>query len=123
MPTPEHVMSRYVALWNTTDENERHRLAGEVLTEDALMVYPTIAAAGRAEAVAAIGRFQAQVPGARFVEASGIEQHHGWLRTAWRLVQGDGTMQLEGEDVVELAADGRIRRVLGFNNPLPESRQ
>ena len=119
MLVPEQVMTAYVALWNATDEQERRRLAEEVLTADAAIIYPTIAARGRDEVVAALGRFHEQVPGARFDETSGVEQHHGWLRASWRLLQPDGTVRLEGEDVGELSRDGRLRRVLGFHNPLP----
>jgi hypothetical protein len=121
MPAPEHVMTDYVALWNATDEQERRQLAEAVLTEDVALIYPTIAAQGRKAVVAALGRFHEQVPGARFEETSGVEQHHGWLRSSWRLL-ANGSVRLEGEDVAELTDDGRLRRVLGFHNPLPERR-
>lgn len=119
MPTPDNVMRAYVDLWNATDEGERRRLAEEVLTEDAALIYPTIEAHGRADIVAALGRFQEQMPGARFEETSGVEQHHGRLRASWRLFGADGTARLDGEDVGELAEDGRLRRVIGFHDPLP----
>jgi hypothetical protein len=123
MPTPEQVITRYVALWNATEEMERRRLAEEVLTEDASIIYPTIAAAGRDEVIAALGRFHEQVPGARFEETSGVEQHHGWLRAAWNLLRADGSVRLQGEDVAELSEDGRLHRVIGFHNPLPQGPQ
>jgi hypothetical protein len=123
MPTPEHVMTAYVALWSTHDEAERRRLAEEALTEDAAVVYPTVEAHGRSDAVAAIGRFHEQVPGAYFVATSGVEHHHGWLRESWSLMLADGTVRLEGEDVAELAEEGRLRRVIGFHNPLPQPSQ
>jgi|SRR5579875_1190540 len=119
MPVPEKVMRAYVSMWNARDENDRRRFADEALTEDAALIYPTIEARGREDIVAAIGRFQEQMPGAYFEPASGIEHHHGWLRESWRLIQIDGTVRLEGEDVAEQAEDGRFRRVIGFRNPLP----
>jgi hypothetical protein len=119
MPTPEHVMSVYVSLWNASDETERRQLAEEALAEDALVSYPTIACRGRADTVAAISRVQEQMPGMHFVATSGVEQHHGWLRASWRLIQSDGTVRMDGEDVAELAADGRLARVIGFHDPLP----
>jgi hypothetical protein len=87
MSTPEHAMRIYVSVWNATDEQGRTRLAEQALTEDAVVMYPTIVAHGRSELVAAIGQFQQQVPDASFVETSGIEHHHGWLRASWQLVQ------------------------------------
>ena len=119
MSTPEHVMHTYVAMWNATDEQERSRLAKQALAEDAIVIYPTVEAHGRSDLVAAIGRFQQQVPGASFVETSGIEHHHGWLHASWRLVRSDGTVVMDGEDVAEVADDGRRCRVMGFRNPLP----
>ena len=119
MSAHEDVMSTYVALWNATDEPERRRLAEQVLTGDATVLYPAIAAHSRDEIVLAIGRFHDQMPGAHFVATSGVEEHHGWLRASWSLLQADGSVRVEGEDVAEPAGDGRLRRVLGFHNPLP----
>src|SRR5579875_3389918 len=80
MPVPDEVMRAYIAMWNARDENDRRRFADQALTENAALIYPTIEAQGRENIVAAIGRFQEQMPGAYFEATSGIEQHHGWLR-------------------------------------------
>lgn len=34
-------------------------------------------------------------------------------------LQADGTTLLDGLDVAEVGGDGRLRRVLGFHDPLP----
>ncbi len=120
MSTAERVMEAYVAMWNATDEEERRRLAEEALTEGAAVIYPTVVAHGRAETVTAIGHFQERVPGARFIATSVVEQHHGWLRTSWDMTVPDGTVRMQGEDVAEESQDGRLSRVIGFHNPLPE---
>jgi hypothetical protein len=120
MPTREQVMTTYVALWNATDEKERRQLAADVLTEDAAIIYPTVAAHGREDVVAALGAFHGRLPGARFEKTSGVEEHHGWLRASWDMVLADGSVGLDGEDVAEFTDDGRLRRVLGFHNPLPQ---
>jgi hypothetical protein len=103
--------------WN---HKERCQLAEDVLTEDAVIIYPTIEAYGRDEFVTALGRFHERMPGVHFVKTCGVEQHHGWLRASWRLLQPDGSVGMDGEDVGELNQDGRLRRVLGFHNPLPQ---
>jgi hypothetical protein len=41
------------------------------------------------------------------------------MRFAWILFRGDGTQWTQGMDFGELAADGRIRRIVGFFGPLP----
>lgn len=119
MPTPDEVMATYIALWNAIDPAERRSLSEQVLTEDVAISYPTMHARGREEIVAGIGALQQHFPGARFQPISGIEQHHGWLRECWRLVDTDGKVLSEGEDVAERGEDGRLRRVIGFHNPLP----
>jgi len=61
----------------------------------------------------------AEFPGVRIRARSGVEAHHGWLRAAWRMHRADGATMLDGVDVAEAADDGRLRRVVGFHDPLP----
>jgi SnoaL-like domain len=119
MITPESVMETYVALWATTDDAERRRLAELALTEDAVVIYPTVEAHGRDEVIAALEKVHQLLPGVSIVPTSGIEDHHGWLRAAWRMINADGTVRSDGVDIAELAEDGRFRRVIGFHEPLP----
>jgi hypothetical protein len=119
MATPDEVMETYVAMWNATDDGERRRLAERALTEDGSITYPGLHACGWDDVVAAIGALQHQIPGVRFVATSGVEQHHGWLRASWRMVDAGESKLRDGEDVGQLADDGRFRRVIGFHDPLP----
>jgi hypothetical protein len=119
MRTPDEVMETYVALWKSTDDAERRRLAEQALTEDGVMIYPGVQARGWDDIAAAIGGVYQQFPGARIVSTSGIEQHDGWLRATWRMTLADGTVLLDGVDVAELGEDGRFCRVIGFHDPLP----
>jgi hypothetical protein len=112
-------MDTYLALWNAHDEAERRRFAEQALAEDGVIIYPSVRARGWHDIVAAIGLVQRQVPGARFVPTSGREQHHRWVRASWRMLQGDGSVLLDGVDIAELAHDGRLLRVIGFHDPLP----
>jgi hypothetical protein len=100
----------------------REALAEQALSEDAVLLCPTFEAHGRADAVAAAEQFQRDSPGISIVRRSGVEQHHGWIRVAWRIVLPDGSVVAEGQSVGELAADGRLRRVTGFRDPLPVRR-
>ena len=100
-------------------DGEQARIGGH--KEDAVLLYPTLEAHGRADAVAAAEQFQRDTPGIRIARRSGVEQHHGWVRVAWRIVLPNGSLAAEGQSVGELAADGRLRRVTGFRDPLPLS--
>jgi len=106
-------------MWNAADEEHRRRLADKALTADAFLLYPTFEAHGRVEAVATGERFHQDTPGVQIVMWSGVEQHHGWVRVAWCIVHADGSSGPDGQSVGELGDDGRLRRVIGFRNPLP----
>jgi hypothetical protein len=121
VPTPDEVVEDYIALWNASEPEERRRLAERALAEDATVAYPSVEARGRDEIVAAIGNVHQRVPGVRFVSTSGVEQHHGWLRATWRMMQGDGEVLFDGVDSAETGEDGRLRRVIGFHDPPPAS--
>jgi hypothetical protein len=117
--TPDQAVDAYIAMWNATDEERRRGLADQALTADAVLLYPTFEAHGRDEAVATGERFQQDTPEVQIVMRSGVEHHHRWVRVAWCIVHADGSSGPDGQSVGELAADGRLCRVVGFRNPLP----
>jgi len=119
VPTAREIMETYTAAWNATDPQTRSHLLEQSMTEDATITYPNVDGHGWEGISSAIARVQGLLPGARFVSTSGIEEHHGWLRAAWSIIESDGRLQSEGEDVVEVGGDGRFSRVIGFHNPLP----
>jgi hypothetical protein len=91
----------------------------EAWSDDGVYCDPTARVEGRDSLVSHIGGFHEQIPGARIDVASGVEEHHGWLRFAWTMVGPDGTTMTEGFDVGEVAEDGRLRRIVGFFGPFP----
>jgi hypothetical protein len=122
MPSGRDAATAYranLALWNAATEAERRRLLPEAWTEDARFIYPGLVCTGTEEIVAGLAGLHRQVPGIRFVQTSGIEEHNGWLRVAWRMLGGDGAVRVDGLDVVAVADDGRFRLVIGFHDPLP----
>ena len=54
--------------------------------------------------------------------ASAPQTHHGFMRATWVFRRPDNTEVARGMDFYELAADGRIRRVVGFFGAPPEVR-
>jgi hypothetical protein len=117
--TTQEVYQTYVAAWDEPDRDNRNRLLMRSLADDAIVAYPTFEANDRVEISTYIGELHERFPGMRIVQHSGIEEHHGWLSVAWRILLADGSTRLDGVDVAELAGDGRLRRVLGFHDPLP----
>lgn len=109
----------YLSTWNETDPERRHKLVESVWSPDGRLIDPPLAAEGHRGICDMAAALQAQFPGHRFRRASGIDTHHDCLRFAWELVSPDGRVALAGQDVGELAADGRLRRITGFFGPLP----
>ena len=55
-----------------------------------------------------------QFPDHTFRRTTAIDAHHAYARYGWELVGPDGTVAVAGQDLVELAADGRMQKVVGF---------
>lgn len=119
MPTAKEAIDAYVDAWNTNDPETGRRLIEQAMTEDALMAYPWFEARGCKAISELIAAYRQRSPAMSIEFTSNVEEHHGLVRFGWRLLGADGSVHSEGEDVVELGEDGRLIRVLGFENPLP----
>ena len=117
--SPESTVDAYCQAWSTADRAVREELLARVWTSDGVYTDPEpTVAKGRTALSAEIASFLRKYPGSRF--RCGVPQiHHRTMRFAWRLFRADGTQWTEGMDFGELAADGRIRRIVGFFGPLP----
>ena len=57
--------------------------------------------------------------GARIDTTSGADEHDGYFRFSWTMVDADGNTVLDGFDVGHRADDGRIDLIVGFFGPFP----
>lgn len=119
----DEVLAAYDAAWNEPDPAERGRQLERSLTEDAELVDPTGRYQGRRAVAERIGGFSDRFPGARVTITSGVDEHHGFARYCWRITAADGSTLLEGIDVVERNADGRLRRVVMFFGDQPRLKE
>lgn len=108
----------YAIAWNERDDTTRLSLLEEALEEDGSYVNPLLdrPLVGPEAVAANIDNFQEGRVGQDFeVRAwSQDDYHHDRMRLRWRLCDAGGQTLLEGEDIMELASDGRIRKVTGF---------
>lgn len=116
--TVEETVATYVAAWNEPDRSRRRALLEASVTADAVYVDPTVELRGIAALLDHIDGVQLRLPGSRLELTSAVNAHHGLARFAWRKVLADGTALPDSIDVVEIAADGRLSRVIGFFGPL-----
>jgi hypothetical protein len=110
----------YSEAW-AADDAERRRLLEVAWHEDGVYSDPVGRADGREALVSHIAGFQEQFPDHRIVVTSGVDEHDGCFRFAWALSDADGDVVMEGVDFGEVADDGRIARIVGFFDPLPEA--
>ena len=108
------IIRMYDQAWNTSDGSDRRRLLEEALTEDCELVEPRGRFPGRDAIIERIDGFTNRFPGARVDITSNVDEHNGFGRYAWRIVDQGGTEVLRGIDVVERGTDGRLRRVVMF---------
>jgi hypothetical protein len=114
----EQLIDTYCAAWSEPDPSRRQQILSAVWREGATYTDPTIQAAGVDQLLAHIGKVIAHRPGAKVVRTSTVDEHHGLVRFAWRVVQADGVMLPEGIDFAEVSSDGKIQRIVGFFGPL-----
>lgn len=112
-------VATYGAAWNEPDDTARRKLLDESWAVSGVYCDPMGRAGGRDELHAHIARFQAQFPGSRIDATSGADEHDGYFRFAWSMMDGDGNTTLEGFDVGHRDDDGRIDLIVGFFGSFP----
>jgi hypothetical protein len=112
----------YMAMWNEPDSTRRSEHVQRAWSEAGRYQDPVLESEGHAGLSEMVANVHAQFPGHRFRRVSAIDSHHDQIRFAWEFVAPDGTVTLTGIDVGIVAADGRLKRVVGFFGPLPERR-
>lgn len=111
------VVEAYQRSWSA-DAEERERLLELSHTEDAELVQPNGRSLGRDGVARRIGGLADRWPGAHVDITSGLDEHHGFVRYGGMLKNAEFVI-LAGFGAGELAADGRLRRVIQFFDPAP----
>ena len=111
------IVTRYIAMWNETDDARRRELVAHTVTDDATYLDPLMAGEGVDGIAAMIAGAQQQFPGHRFTLEHGPDAHHDRVRFGWALAPDGGAPVAYGVDFVTLADDGRMRTITGFLEP------
>jgi hypothetical protein len=115
----ERVVRAYEQVWAERDAVRRRSLMAESMTRDVEILGPGYDFKGYDAVAQEVERMHREHPGVRAAVTSGLDVHHNLVRFAFAVVQFDGSIIKEGEDVLLLAPDGRIRKVLTFFGVLP----
>ncbi|MDG6104725.1 nuclear transport factor 2 family protein [Dactylosporangium aurantiacum] len=115
----EKLAQRYIDVWNETDPTARRAAIDALFTEDVTFVDPMAAVRGQDEVDWMIGGVQSQFPGFVITLLGTVDGHHAQARFGWEMGLPGQEAPVAGFDVVTLAEDGRIDRVLGFLDRVP----
>jgi hypothetical protein len=113
------LLESYFAMWREPDAVARRPLVEQAFAPDGRHVDPLADAHGYDELNDMVSNVHAHYPGFAIERTSGIDQHGDQLRFACQVRLADGSILVDGIDVGELAADGRLARVAGFWGDLP----
>ncbi|MGW0759013.1 nuclear transport factor 2 family protein [Streptomyces sp. NPDC002814] len=116
----ESAVARYFEAWNAVEPEELAKAVAAAWTTDGGYTDPLTDVSGHDQIAAVIAAAHEQFPGFTFRPLGTVDGHHDTARFSWELVnETDGTAPVAGSDVITLAADGRIRSVLGFLDRVP----
>ena len=104
------VVDAYLRAWNTHDEPARRELLDQAITEDCELAGPTGTFRGRDAILGLIVALQGRAGDAVMARAGPVEVGDD-IRFAWQVRTPAGEGLLGGTDTVEVAADGRLRRI------------
>ncbi len=96
------------------DPARRLELLASAWAPEGTLVDPPIDGAGVDGISAMVDAVLSHYPGHRFVRTTTIDAHHQSARYGWALLDGDGTVVLDGVDLVDFDGDGKLVRVVGF---------
>ena len=112
-------LAPYLDAFVEHDAARRLALLEQGLVPSAEICGPARVFAGYAQISEKIDGFHKNWPNCRLVVASGMVCFRNAGHFAKAIVSADGSILASGHSVVELAADGRIQRVLAFWGPAP----
>ena len=108
------VIEEFDKAWNAPDSGDRRRHLEAALTDDCELVDPRGRFVGREAIFERISGFSDRFPGARVDITTEVDEHNGYARYGWTILDREGTFVLDGIDVVERDTDGRLRKVVMF---------
>ena len=114
----DELVKMYCAAWNEPDARHRRELLEKVWASEGTYTDPQSYVEGREALVEHIGRFLKNSAGARIIQSSRADFHHGMFRFVWKLVGGDGKTVMEGIDFGAPGPDGKLQRIVGFFGPI-----
>jgi len=112
----------YLEAWNENDAVKRAALLNRCWAEDGTILNQREQLNGRASVEARIASFREQCPHDLGRLTSEIQACGNWFRFTAEVVRPDGSRYSQVLDVGEIDSEGRIIRIVTFNEPLETPR-
>jgi uncharacterized protein YndB with AHSA1/START domain len=112
----ERAVGAWFEAWAEPDDARRAALLATCATEDISFEDEHASLSGLAALTAHVGQVQSLLPGLLLRRRGGVQIVRGWLRFGWDIAAKDGLVIASGENVGELGAGERIRRLAGFTD-------
>lgn len=108
----EWIIDAYLDAWNTPDASDRWAKLPAVVTEDVVLVSSAGVSRGPNELAQLMEFGHDAFPGATFERVGGTVRSDGQVEFCWQLHQRDASVLANGTDIVEVADDGRLARIV-----------
>lgn len=115
----ERLVDAHLAAYCEPDAAARQEAIRRIWSLTGRLVDPPFESRGQDGISELAGMVVSQFPGHRFQRTTALDEHHGFVRYGWKLVNDGGSVAAEGVDILELDVDGRIGRVVGFFGAQP----
>ena len=112
--TVERLVDRHLAAYCEPDAGKRMSAIRDLWNAEGRLVDPPLEARGQQGIADQAATLLSQFPEHRFERTGLVDQHHGFLRYGWKLLDAKGAAVLQGVDFAELDAEGRLLKVVGF---------
>lgn len=107
------IYQRYVDGWKATSDEQRKKIAAEVIADNVQYSTPRHESGGRETVIEDMAAFQKKFPGGHF-DIGDVSTHHDVALLTWVLVQADGKVFARGHDQIRVSADGKITSLITF---------
>lgn len=107
-------LETYIAAWNESDRAKRAAQLEAAWAVDGLYCDPTARVSGRAALTDHIGDVRANLGEFAIGPTSGFDEHHGFVRWAWRMTQPSGEPMVDGLNIARIDDSGQVALIVGF---------
>lgn len=107
------IYARYLEGWRATSDEQRRKIAVEVVAENVLYTTPRHETGNRNTVIEDMATFQSKFPGGHF-DIGDVSAHHDVALLTWVLVQADGKIYAKGHDQIRVSPDGKIASIITF---------